>query len=113
MLFISLLFQTILLIIHLIEEIRTGFRKRFPLGKMPVWIFISGNIVIYAFAATMLILVNQADPLGNIFAWIFSIGVLLNGAGHILFMVYKRKYFPGGWTAIPLILAAIYTITVL
>jgi len=36
---------------HLGEEVYTGFRRRFPLGEMPVALFAAVNVVVYAWAA--------------------------------------------------------------
>jgi hypothetical protein len=42
------------LLIHLAEEIKTGFRKRLPLGEIPLLLFVGINVVIYAFCSTTL-----------------------------------------------------------
>jgi hypothetical protein len=44
-----ILMLIVVLVLHLIEEIKTGFRKRFPLGDMSKSLFIGLNILIYAF----------------------------------------------------------------
>jgi len=113
MLFCPLVILISLMIIHLLEEILTGFRKKFPLGQMPLWFFISANILIYAFAGVMLYMAITNKPGANVMAWIFTTGVFLNGLGHTFIMLVKKKYFPGGWTAVPLIIMGIITMIIL
>jgi hypothetical protein len=92
----------IVLIAHLVEEIRTDFRKKLPIGEMPLPVFVSINILLYAFCFTTFILSLISHPAAVTLAWIFAVGMAFNGFGHVGFMLAKRKYFPGGITAFPL-----------
>lgn len=94
-----ILLLIITLILHLIEEIKTGFRCKFPIGEMPLPVFVGINILIYAFCFTTLILSTQGNPLALPLAWIFAIAMCLNGLGHIGIMILRRAYFPGGLSA--------------
>jgi hypothetical protein len=91
---------------HLVEEVATGFRRRFPLGEMPVSIFVGINMLVYAYSIATFILARRDAPLAVPLAWVWSLAMLLNGAGHTGFMLARRRYFPGGVTAPLLILAA-------
>ena len=106
---------TILLLVaalamHLVEEVRTGFRKKLPLGEMPKSLFVGINVFIYAFCFTTFFLSVRRDGLAIPFSWTFAIAMLMNGIGHIGIMALNRKYFPGGLTAPVLILVSTYLI---
>jgi tryptophan-rich sensory protein len=107
---ILILILIAVLITHLIEEVRTGFRERFPLFRFPRSLFILANVVLYLFCGVTLYLSVAGDPLSTVFASVFAIGMLLNGIVHIVIMLIKRKYFPGGITALPLIVVSILLI---
>lgn len=109
----SLLLLVAVQVGHLTEEIKTGFRRSFPLGEMPVVFFVSANVVLYAFCAVTVLLVVRDQSPGIAFAWILAVVMLINGLLHLSVMVYKRAYFPGGVTAAPLIAAAVWLMVVL
>ena len=100
------------LLIHLAEEIKTGFRKRLPVGvgEMPLPLFVGINVVIYAFCFTTLALSARGNELAVPLAWILAVAMLLNGLGHVGIMVVRRRYFPGGVTAFLLLLVSGYLI---
>ncbi|MCP4632043.1 MAG: HXXEE domain-containing protein [candidate division Zixibacteria bacterium] len=100
-------------VLHLIEEIRGDFRRKFPLGKVPKPIFIIGNIALYGFAITALYLSYVNAPVAIKMIWIFTILMLLNGVGHMVIMIIRKMYFPGGITAFPLLLLSLYIIQLL
>lgn len=91
--------MTMALALHLVEEVRTGFRLRFPLGEMPTPLFVGINVGIYTFALVMLALSMAHHPAHVPMAWLFSVAVALNGAAHLGIMAVRRSYFPGGLTA--------------
>ena len=99
---------TVLLLAHLIEEIKAGFRIKFPLGRIPKSVFVLLNIAFYSFAfASILLAFYDRNP-ALLLAWIYAILMLLNGTVHIAMMVVKRGYYPGGITALALLPVAIY-----
>jgi hypothetical protein len=87
------------LVVHLAEEVKTGFRNRLPIGEMPRLLFIGINVVVYAFCFTTLLLSARGHELATPFAWVFAIAMLMNGIAHIGMMLVRRGYFPGGLTA--------------
>ena len=87
------------LILHLIEEIKAGFRQRFPLGVMPLPLFVVINVGVYAFCFATLIASARQGALATPFAWLFAVTMFLNGLGHVAVMLVRRRYFPGGVTA--------------
>jgi hypothetical protein len=98
----------LILIAHLIEEVKTGFRKQLPVGEMPLPVFIGINAVLYpvCFAILYLSIIDHlwAVPL----AWGIGLVMAGNGLGHIGMMVYKKAYFPGGLTAFPLLAVSVW-----
>ena len=98
------------LVVHLAEEIKTGFRKKLPIGEMPRLLFIGLNVVVYAFCFTTLLLSARGHELATPFAYVFAIAMLMNGIGHIGMMLVRREYFPGGLTAFLLLPISAYLI---
>jgi hypothetical protein len=94
------------LIAHLVEEVVTGFRTRLPVGEMPRPIFVGLNVVIYAYCFSTLALAVQGRPLALPLAWVLALAMSLNGLAHAGMMIARRRYFPGGFTALPLLLAS-------
>jgi hypothetical protein len=107
---LTILLLIAILLVHLGEEIKTGFRRRFPLGEMPLPLFIGANIIVYVFCFTTLFLSAQGSELAIPLAWIFAVGMFANGAGHMGMMALRRRYFPGGLTAFLLLAVAAYLI---
>lgn len=101
------------LAIHLVEEVATGFRERFPLGEMPRRMFVGINVLLYAFCFATFFLSLRGAALVVPLAWAFAVAMLLNGVGHVGIVLVRRRYFPGAVTGLGLILAAGYLIGVL
>lgn len=99
---------TVLLLAHLLEEVKTGFRKKFILGRMPKTVFVLGNVVIYSFALITIILAFKNMAVAYWLAWIYGVAIVLNAALHIGIMAVKRGYFAGGITAFALLPPAVY-----
>lgn len=95
-----------LLLVHLVEEIATGYRERIPLGPMPKWLFVALNVVLYGFSLGALVLTARTQLAGLVMAWILTAVLILIGLGHLIIMLVRRQYFPGGLTAILLLFAA-------
>jgi hypothetical protein len=98
------------LVVHLVEEVKTGFRKKLPIGEMPRPLFIGINLVVYAFCFTTLFLSARSNELAIPLAWVFAMAMLMNGIGHIGTMLVRREYFPGGLTAFILLPVSAYLI---
>jgi hypothetical protein len=96
------------LILHLLEEVRTGFRGKLPVGEMPLPLFVGINVVVYAFCFATLILSAREGRLATPFAWVFAAAMFLNGLGHVGIMVASGRYFPGGVTAFLLLVLSGY-----
>lgn len=109
----SLILLIVVLIFHLIEEVKTDFRKHIPIGEVPQPLFIGINILIYLYCVVMLFLSFMSNPIAAPMAWVFAIAMLLNGLGHTAMMIIRKTYFPGGITGLILIPAAIYVIRIL
>ena len=100
-----ILLMIVALILHLLEETKTGFRR-----KLPLPLFVAINVVVYAFCFTTLIVSAGRGRLATPFAWIFALAMLMNGLGHVGVMVATRRYFPGGATAFLLLLLSGYLV---
>jgi hypothetical protein len=107
----TILLLIAILLVHLGEEIKTGFREQFPLGEMPRPLFIGLNIVVYTFCLATLFFSVQGHELAIPLAWIFALAMLSNGVVHIGMMALRRKYFPGGVTAFLLLPVAAYLVS--
>jgi len=92
-------FMCAALIVHLVEEIHTGFRRKFPLGEMPRSVFVTVNIIVYSWALAAYLSYFFNHPWGPSLVFFFSLAVLGNGLFHLGYMVLRRRYFPGGITA--------------
>lgn len=101
-----LLLMTAALALHLAEEVRTGFRRQFPLGEIPLPVFVGVNVGVYSFASAVVALSLIGHPAHVPMAWLFAVAVGLNGAAHLGAMAIRRAYFPGGVTAVLLVAAA-------
>ena len=99
----AILALIIILIADLVEDIKTGFRIKFPLGEMPRSVFVGINFVLYLFCFVTFILAVFDNILGIPMALVFAVAMLLKGFGHIAIMVLKKTYFPGGYTAFILV----------
>lgn len=106
----AILLLILALILHLVEEVKAGFRQALPVGEMPLPIFVGLNVVIYAFCFATLALSLAGSLWAIPLAWIFAGSMVLNGLGHIGMMVIKKEYFPGGLTAFLLLLVSGYLI---
>ncbi len=89
--------------LHLFEEIKTDFRRRFPLGEMSRPLFIGGNVFVYLFSFLTLLLAVFGNHLAVPLSWVFAIVMFFNGIVHIVIMIKRKAYFPGGITAFILI----------
>jgi hypothetical protein len=97
----------------LVEEVRTEFRRRIPVGEMPLSLFVIINVLIYLYCILMLVLAFTSNPIAIPMAWIITVAMLLNGIGHIAMMIFTKAYFPGGITAILIIPASLNVARVL
>jgi hypothetical protein len=110
---IAVVVLTLALALHLVEEVKTGFRKRFPLGEVPLPVFVGLNVLIYAGALLSALLCFAGHPAGLTLAWMYGVAMLVNGVGHIGIMLFRRTYFPGGFTAFVLLPASVWLLVLL
>jgi hypothetical protein len=84
-------------ILHSIEELSTGFHKKWYLFKMPFWVFLAFEVVFSLFWVT--VLVNKAFPSRELFQTSFLILMFANGIQHLVWWGIKKRYVPGLVTA--------------
>ena len=90
---ISLLVQ----IAHSIEELSTGFHKKWYVFKMPFWTFLVFEIVFEGFWIAVWIL--QDFPSRSFIQTFFLALMFANGVQHIVWSGNVKKYIPGLITA--------------
>ena len=64
------------------------------------------SVLLYGLCLAALVLTAQGLPVGLFLAWVLAAVLILNGLGHLGIMIARRRYFPGGMTAILLLIAA-------
>ena len=100
--------NTVILALHLVEEIKTDFFKKFPLGPIPIPLALVLNVMIYAGALLIIYLAAVGNAVAIPMAWIFGVVMLSNAVLHLLMVAIKRAYFPGAITAVILLPASIW-----
>ncbi len=83
--------------VHSIEELSTGFHKKWYLFKMPFAVFLSFEIVFLALWLSVLFF--PALPNRDLFMQFFIWLMLANGIQHLLWAAIVKKYVPGLVTA--------------
>lgn len=84
-------------IFHSLEEVATGFHKRFPLFTMPLWLFIVFELLFQGFFW----LVFSQDPfeMKVVLGHVFALLMFANGLWHIVWWGIEKRYVPGLLTA--------------
>lgn len=107
------------LALHVADETSTGFlsfynplvlqiRERlawFPMPTFTFGIWLSGLVLLVVILATLAPVVRRSAAVARPLAWILSVIMLANGAGHLAGSVYFHRWLPGT-TSAPLLLAA-------
>ena len=101
------------LLTHMAEEITTGFRKKLPVGEMPLLLFVGINVLVYAFCFFTLFSSLNESALAVPLSWVLAVATIANGLGHIGMTLLRKRYFPGAVTAAGLLVAAGYLVAVL
>jgi len=94
------------LTVHLVEEVASGIRQRYLLASVPRWLLATISVLLYGFCLATLVLTAQGLSVGAFLAWVLAAVLILNGLGHLGIMMVRRRYFPGGITAVVLLIAA-------
>jgi len=90
---ISLLAQ----IAHSIEELSTGFHKKWYVFKIPFWVFLAFEIIFEGFWITVWLLQNF--PNRTLLQAFFLALMFANGVQHIVWAGNVKRYVPGLITA--------------
>lgn len=90
---ISLLIQ----VIHAIEELTTGFNKKWYAFKMPFWVFLLFELVFEGFWIAVYLLHDFPDR--QVFQAFFLALMFANGVQHLVWAGNVKKYVPGLITA--------------
>lgn len=84
-------------LIHSIEELSTGFHKKWYLFKMPFWVFLTFEIVFNIFWAVAIF--SNVLPNKNTLLLVLVSLMTLNGLQHVIWALLSKKYVPGLYTA--------------
>jgi hypothetical protein len=87
----------IIQIAHSIEELSSGFHKKWYLFKMPFWVFLTFEICFTAFWAFVLFI--PQFPNRSSLLYFFIALMFANGLQHIIWWCFVKKYVPGLITA--------------
>ena len=97
---------------HSIEEMTTGFHRKWYLFAMPFWVFLLFEIIFLTFWTTVL-LIPEFPARGN-FQVGFLILMLANGIQHLVWAGIKKGYVPGLITApLHVLVAGAFLVSVL
>jgi hypothetical protein len=77
---------------HSVEELTTGFHKKWYLFKMPFWIFLSFELIFSLFWISVVLI--ETFPFRANFQEFFLVLMFANGIQHIIWSRAK-KYVPG------------------
>ena len=110
---IAVLIMTIILLLQVIEESRKGFRRQWPLGEISNRAFIIASLMVLAFGVLTLVLAILGQPAAVVLAWVLAILMMANGVWMLTQMLVTSGYFPGGYSASFVLLAATYLMVVL
>ena len=84
-------------LIHSIEELTTGFHKKWYLFKMPFGIFLAFEVLFSAFWITVLLLPGSSYR--TYLQEFFLVLMFANGVQHLVWFGNTKKYVPGLITA--------------
>ncbi len=84
-------------LVHSVEELSTGFHKKWYLFKMPFYVFLSFEIIHNLFWGSVLFF--KQFPSRDYFLAFFIILMFANGIQHIVWYGMVKKYVPGLITA--------------
>src|SRR3989338_5368201 len=90
---LSLLIQ----LVHSIEELSTGFHRKWYLFKMPFWVFLTFELVFSLF--WIFVLLFPTLPYRSNIQAVFLMLMFANGIQHIVWAYSVKKYVPGLITA--------------
>ena len=110
---IAVLVLMMLLLVQVIEESRKGFRNKWPLGAISKRSYILVTLGVLAFGILTLVLAILGQPAALVLAWILAIVMMVNGVWLLTQMLVTTGYFPGGYSASFVLLAAISLMVVL
>lgn len=82
---------------HSIEELSTGFHKKWYLFKMPFGLFLAFEIVFNIFWAVAIFF--NLFPNKNTLLVVWVSLMTLNGLQHVIWALISKKYVPGLYTA--------------
>lgn len=84
-------------ILHALEELVTGFHRRWYLKKLPLWFFIVFDVLFLSFWVYLYF--QPAFPQRQYFQAFFLIFMFANGIEHLVWSRINRCYTPGLITA--------------
>jgi hypothetical protein len=99
-------------LLHSQEEIWTGFHKRWFVFKMPIWVFITFEILFSI--PIILYMAIPSLPFAEGYMKLFALLMLINGIEHLVWALVEKKYVPGLYTSpLFLVIFVFYYFTIL
>lgn len=83
-------------LIHSVEELSTGFHKKWYLFKMPFLVFLSFELI---FSGFWIFVLFSSLPYREYLQAFFLILMFANGVQHLVWWGFEKKYIPGLITA--------------
>lgn len=80
-------------VLHSLEELGTGFHKKWYLFKMPFWMFLLFEVIFTVFWAITIF--TNALPEKNFMMKVFLLLMFANGIQHLVWFGCVKKYVPG------------------
>ena len=90
------LFSLLVQLIHSVEELTTGFHRKWYLFKMPFKVFLSFELL---FSAFWIFVFFSSLPYRENFQAFFLVLMFANGIQHLVWYGWEKKYVPGLITA--------------
>lgn len=90
-------FTLLVQILHSIEELSTGFHKKWYLFTMPFFAFLAFEIIFTGLWVSVLMV--QTFPYRELFQAFFMVLMFANGIQHLIWAGVVKKYVPGLITA--------------
>lgn len=84
-------------VLHSIEELSSGFHKKWFYRKLSWRFFLTFEILHNLFWAAVIL--TPSMPYGNLLMAVFALLMFANGIEHVVWYMWKKSYVPGLATA--------------
>lgn len=85
-------------LVHSLEEMLTGFHKKWFFVPMPFWVFFTFEMIL--FLISLLVIFTNIFPFKEVFLKFYLLLMFANGVEHTVWLMWKKKYVPGLLTSL-------------